>query len=373
MQPLKHFIFLSGMALATTTQVHAAELKYRIEAIDVLSGGYATYATGFNDHGQVALTAQGQFEFGEGSRAFLYQRGQSTMIPLAAGLSSYSGDINNRGDMVGGMKISGSTRPFYYRNGKFVDIGATIGSDQAVLTALNDKGMVVGYAEDKSFLYRNGHVEYWKAESMAATHAFDINNRGTVVGGSMFEPDSNYLSFFTYRNGQLKSPSLPDYIWGRAGAINDSGQIVINKPQISWGETGDVYLYKDGKYTGINFFNGAGLDINEKGWVVGERGFFVPDEGYDCCNASLYRDGRTYILENLLTANASKNWNLYSAIGIDERGTIVGNGYLEGVGRRAFVMTPVPEASTYATMMAGLVAVGYMSRRKRRDKSAQPQ
>jgi uncharacterized membrane protein len=373
MQLNKKSIIVCGMAAIALHNAQAAELKYRIETIDVLSGNYATFATGFNDRGQVALTAQGNFDFGASSRAFVYQNGKSTMIPLASGLSSYSGDINNRGDVVGRLGFSGSTRPFYYRNGEFIDIGAALGSNSATLTSLNDRGMVVGYVGDKSFLYDKGRVEYWKSQTMAATHAFDINDNGTVVGGSMVEADSNYLSFFTYKNGKLSEPSSPEYIYGHAQAINNAGQIVINKPQLWDGETGGVYSYKNGTYTNINFFNGTGNDINEKGWIVGERGFFVPDKGFDCCNASLYRDGQMYILENLLTAKSAKAWNLQSAIGIDEHGTIVGNGFLEGVGHRAFIMTPVPEASTYSTMIAGLLAVGYVARRNRRKDVAQPQ
>lgn len=372
MQLINKSAILAGMTLVALTQAQAAELRYKIEAIDVLSGNYATRATGFNDHGQVAVTAQGQFDFGEGSRAFIYQQGKSTMVPLAGGLSSYSGDINNRGDMVGGFRNAGTSRPFYYRNGEFVDIVAAIGSGNATLTGLNDRGMVVGYVGDKSFLYDKGRVEYWKDPSMAATHALGINENGTVVGGSMVEPDSSYTSFFTYKNGSLTKPIAPDYIFGSAQAINNAGQIVIDKPQLWDGETGDVYVYKSGKYTNVNFFNGTGLDINEKGWIVGGRGFFEPGIGLDCCEAALYRDGVSYHLENLLTTKAAKDWNLQFAIGIDERGTIVGNGYLEGIGARAFIMTPVPEASTYSTMVAGLLAVGYVARRNRRNKAEQP-
>ncbi|RYG23469.1 PEP-CTERM sorting domain-containing protein, partial [bacterium] len=74
-----------------------------------------------------------------------------------------------------------------------------------------------------------------------------------------------------------------------------------------------------------------------------------------------WKDGQAYDLTSLL---GSSDWQLYSATGIDDDGTIVGFGSYKGE-YAAFRMTPqaVPEP---ASMLAlGLGAVALLRRRAR--------
>ena len=84
--------------------------------------------------------------------------------------------------------------------------------------------------------------------------------------------------------------------------------------------------------------------------------------------AVLWTHGSMIDLNTLLPASAiSAGWSLYQANGINDDGTIVGwaRNSISG-GDAAFVMRLIPEASTYAWMASGLLALGMAGRRRGR-------
>jgi probable HAF family extracellular repeat protein len=156
----------------------------------------------------------------------------ATQLPTLGGPRGGANDINDAGDIVGLAEIpNGDPRAFLYRQGKMINLG-TFGGTQSEAYAINNSGDVVGYATDtvgtkRGFLYDGGSLR--DLGSLGGdTTAFDINDRGDVVGWS-FGLD---LSAFIWRDGvmrDLNSLVTLDDGWQTlyiAQAINNHGQIV---------------------------------------------------------------------------------------------------------------------------------------------------
>jgi len=106
----------------------------------------------------------------------------------------------------------------------------------------------------------------------------------------------------------------------------------------------------------------AGLrSVNDAGWAVGTAGgrYAAP---------FLYANGTTYTLANQITNLGDWNFTTTTSaasMGIDDNGDITGWAMLDGTAH-AYLLTPVPEPSSYALMLGGLLVVGGGARRRRR-------
>jgi probable HAF family extracellular repeat protein len=107
-------------------------------------------------------------------------------------------------------------------------------------------------------------------------------------------------------------------------AINSSGQIV--------GEDGDGFLYTGGKITDLGT-NIDPLAINDLGVIVGQGG---QGPGGAIVGTAA---GHFQSLQSLVPANSG--FTLATAVGINDNGQIVVNGYNNTTGQgHAFVLTP---------------------------------
>lgn len=124
-----------------------------------------------------------------------------------------------------------------------------------------------------------------------------------------------------------------------------------------------AYLYANGRYQPIGDAGRAAdylspYGVNANNWVVGS----TRPEGAATSNAYLWRNGEAVDLNSLIAGN-STGWYLSGARDINDRGQIVGTGIFNGE-TRAYIATPVPEADTWALMLAGLGMVGWRLRRR---------
>ncbi len=131
-----------------------------------------------------------------------------TDIGTLNGRNSWGRDINNRGQIVGesDVDIDGTahyTHAFLWSDGTMIDLG-TLQSDPragfSAATAINDDGVVVGWAENdqrerRAFIYQDGQMQdlndllYLLNEDgstitprIVLTEARDINRDGVIVG-----------------------------------------------------------------------------------------------------------------------------------------------------------------------------------------------
>jgi probable HAF family extracellular repeat protein len=119
----------------------------------------------------------------------------------------------------------------------------------------------------------------------------------------------------------------------------------------------------------ITDLGSAGMDgaeafgINNLGQVVGYAW-----TGSAVTHAILWEDGAAIDLNSFLSASmVSQGWVLEHANGINDQGEIVGDAFnIFTSTTQAFLLaTAVPEADTYAMLLAGLGLVGWMSRRRK--------
>jgi probable HAF family extracellular repeat protein len=162
-------------------------------------------ANAINNRGQI-VGCCGTEGFNATRAAFLWDDDSGAqLLPLLgsdpAETSSDAWDINDRGDIVGGV-FSEAGPPQYavlWHNGEATDLG-NLGVDIAWASAINDSGVIVGfsYAQD-AFGDSEGHAFVWDEEhgmrdlnqlidppfSVELSNAVDINNDGWILATSL--------------------------------------------------------------------------------------------------------------------------------------------------------------------------------------------
>lgn len=207
------------------------------------------------------------------------------------GLSFWGSDMNNKREVVGDRYV--------WSNGQRIGICSI-----CYPKGINDKTQVVGDVTPPpdgygpAFIWQNGIMKYLGAIGNDITHtAQDINNKGEAVGWGRFQ-NTSYLSWACMWDEEGKIKILDKYRTNsQAFAINDKGQV--------------VGCIKVGTYPNLNN------------------------------KAVLYQEGEKIILNDILSEDSE--WeDLVSANDINNKGQIIGSGWLkeEGVHAQAFLMTP---------------------------------
>ena len=322
-----------GLVVGRSENISSDRIAYLWESGVLINLGYSgdseSEARSINNFGQVA----GFYQSLNGDGAFLWLPEPAYGLPAGmnnlgtlGGPSSAANDINNKGQIVGRSFPSLEMVPshaFLWENGIMQDLG-TLEGDFSSAFAINDAGQVVGIADYKIGDPVNAFI--WLPEPAyglpagmnrigsdpsIGLAAFDINNSGYVVG---------------FQSGE--SPDQRAILW-QAGASNEL-QILIEE-------------------------RSTATAINDSGWVVGR---FDAQPGTSLNHAFIFRDGQVTDLNNLIDPNSG--WILTSASDISNSGFIVGIGQKDGVSR-AFILTPVPEPSSFAFAFGAFIIIASRS------------
>ncbi len=186
--------------------------------------------------------------------AFLYSGGVMTDLGSFGG-SSAALDINNSGEIAGfaSDSVNGFAHAFVFRDGMMIEINPFGGpNNESSAEGINNRGQVVGQGLVPSgdafngFIYSDGAItNIGTLEGGRNSQAFAINDRGKVVGiadqpyddvcldpdTGMYVPCVKYAQrAFLYENGvmtALNSLIAPNSGWDLSWAldINDRGQI----------------------------------------------------------------------------------------------------------------------------------------------------
>lgn len=357
-------VALSTLALASWS-APSGPPRYRVEVV----GGSdpvarMTYGLAMNNLGQVTGYSRfddpEQFRYGS---VFLYGNHTLQQIaPLNEGTSRGFG-INDRGDIVGSFGRDGRSVPYLYRDGRVIELDGLAPGWGGEAKAINQAGQVVGAAGNgRAFIYDNGRLRYLSDEPLRSHTANAINDRG-VVAGEIFTSCCGFEGF-TYSDGQLRHLPTLGGDYSSVLALNNAGDMVGYSWEAGEDGTRQAVLYRGNTITPLTLpgsLLGQANDINEDGLVVGS--FFMregPDTGF------LYRDGQTYDLNDLLWGNAGELRHISGAVAINDAGQILvhSRNNTPWQSFRTLVLTPIPEPSAWAMLLAGLGVVGAAARRR---------
>jgi probable HAF family extracellular repeat protein len=334
------------------------------EIIDIGTlGGPRSYAYSTNDPGQVvgwsdtggAVTAcvsmNDMVTFNDiVTRAFLYNNGVITGLDVLSGTNSYAYDINDLGQIVGWVYLSGEValRAFLYDDGAVTDLG-TLGGSDSYAYGVNNALQVVGQAdtpsETRAFMWQNGGIGALDAFSgYVNSAAYGINNSGQVVG--WVDTPTGTQHAFLWQDGTL---SVLDASYGYADSaaygINDLGRAVGwmdtvtgTRRAFAWRGSKVVDLGTVPKYPGA-----VAYDINNLEQIVGTA---ITSTGTR--HAVFYHRGTLFDLNSLLPEDSG--WELVEARGINDAGQIVGYGIVNSQ-THAFVLTIVQESLLYMPLV----------------------
>jgi probable HAF family extracellular repeat protein len=259
-----------------------------------------------------------------------------------------------------------------YQDGQLQDIGVP-NTAWSGATAINDAGRILGYYYDDTGATQLFQLDpvlgFEKLPNFGSTYDYPqaINNADAMLitsSGGQIEQYGDYLYNTTqtliYQNGNIvRLPGLGhDIVTGVA--INDLSQVAGGFSFIP-GQESHAFVW-DPTYgatdLGTPGESSAAFDINNRGVVVGSASINNVDLWGS--EAFIYdpQNGRRR-LSDLLPPNSG--WSsLRTAAAINDAGQILGIGTDQN-GFRIYLMTPVPEPTTFG--LTALALLAYLRRR----------
>ncbi|MDZ5455245.1 PEP-CTERM sorting domain-containing protein [Azohydromonas lata] len=390
---LGHHVLMWALGAATAAGAVAASAgevpRYRVQDLGrlIATAGLNLYDSRLEDINNAGIVVGG----GSGaSPLFMIEQGRLSLLPVDGFASDGRATaINERGDILAWTldnRGGGGYRDVVYRNGVATrHITAPAGTGLGSVNAMNEAGQVIGRVMQVDS--DGGAIGEWlpiindaagsrliTIPNARAADANAINDHGTVIGTADLNGRGSRV--FVWRDGHSDVLPVPigggdspnDYYYGQD--INNAGQMLVRHMTYGPGSGMTEFIYQDGHYTRLpldsdqRFDGGGGSDINEHGWVVGQRTFETPDGTAPDRRAFLYRDSQLHDLDSLLRPQDSQRWQLSEAQALNDRGQIIGIGYLNGQ-LRQYLAAPVPEPSAGALLCAGLGLVLLAARRGR--------
>jgi probable HAF family extracellular repeat protein len=255
----------------------------------------------------------------------------------------YPADINHRLVVVGSLQAPQDlrfTHAFKWSDNK-LEILRSLGGRYAAATSVNARGDAAGSAQTSSGAR---HAVRWRGTSphdlglLAQgdySSARDINDQGDVVGEANLVRNGKPQAFL-WRGGKMEQlPNLPGGSFCSAQALNDRGAIV-GSCDLPNGSAHGV-IWRNGSVEDLGTLGGedapsTALDINDQGEVVG-----TSEAAEGKLAAFLWQRGKMIDLNKAIPAGSG--WLLLVASRINDKGEILGRGYLGGA-IHAFLLEP---------------------------------
>jgi probable HAF family extracellular repeat protein len=228
------------------------------------------------------INNRGQVVGVSGGRAILWEDGTMSEVDAHGGARG----INERGQIVGSgvTGIGDEVHAILWDKGTRVDLGVLPGDSRSAALAINNSGQIIGTSStqltQRPFIWDKGTMSELPGIEGQEHGAFDINNRGQVVGYSGARP------VVWEKNIPIPLDGLPPLTAGRALGINDNGDIVGYLGSGASSSSVPV-LWRNGKPVSLpmlpphpNFPNSyTATDIANSGTIIGQHqisGFPLP-------------------------------------------------------------------------------------------------
>jgi probable HAF family extracellular repeat protein len=225
--------------------------------------------------------------------AFVWQNGVKITLPTLGGYLGLADAINNRGQVTGSAENTtpdttcpsqfpyNQFRPFVWDEGQIQELPTVSGDPEGQGDGINDQGQVVGWSGDciniyHALLWQDGMVTDLGNLGGTYNQAFDINNRGQVVGNAAL-PDNTIIHGFLWQNGAMTDlGTLPGASYSFATGINNKGLVGGDSCNIDFSDC-RAFLWQNGVMTDLNSLIPAGSSlfllqarqINSRGEAVG--------------------------------------------------------------------------------------------------------
>ncbi len=367
MKTAAFLLFLSAALLLSTDQPVGADARprYRMTVLPLLfpslieMDAKSLFGGGINSQGQIVGLITVRSGKLSSPRTALWQKGRSLQIldktPITADQDdsnrslTFPTSINTQAAVAGGhyYRFSGAYSggggmAYVWRCRKMTLLrGFPMDSDSLAL-GINDIGEIVGnytynphspYPADPppedsvfgkhAFLIRAGHVlTLWPGIARS------INNHGQIVGT---RDGGDYTQYrdrgVLWRKGHITLFQMQPV------AINERGEIAGNIPLTE--DSDKACLWRKGRITRLSHGPSHAYALNNHGQVVGEQ----------ANQAVVWQFGRTDNLNRCVLL--PKGWHLESALGINDKGWIIGEGSIHAspknrgtVRHFTFLLTP---------------------------------
>jgi len=240
----------------------------------------------------LAVGVQGTFQI---CLPFVWESDRLVSLPTLGGNSGAAGPINKRGEIAGSAETlvpdpicspSGylQVRAVIWRGGNIQELPPLPGDPETTGNAINDDGDAVGVSGCvagalHAVLWRKSTpVDLGNLGGVTGNIAFAINNRGQVVGQSDLPGDTIHHAFLWERGVMTDLGSLPGLPTSLANGINNRGQVVGFSEDANADEfPASPWIWQNGVMTDLNslipsdspWFIHEALGINDRGQIVG--------------------------------------------------------------------------------------------------------
>jgi probable HAF family extracellular repeat protein len=329
-------------------------------------GGDYSIAYDINDAGQVV----GFFRAMDGGfHGFITGPAGMGMRDLGTLGGSYTiaAGINNAGRVVGETYVGSGSRAFITgpAGRGMRDLGTPAGATMSGAEDINDAGQVVGWSRTNPASFNRAFITGPDGTGMRdlgtlrgnISSAEGINNTGQVVG--VFGTEDNLHAFITGPNGVgMRDLHRSSWIQSFANEINDAGQVV------GYYTTSADDPFDPNAYTSHAFITGPdGTGMRGLGELAGGSSFArAINDGGQVAGGSHATEGGYHAV--ITGANGMGTMDLNSLVDLPE-GVILTDAVDINNNGQVIATGIVPEPEAYALMLAGLVLVGFIARRKK--------
>ncbi|MER5701428.1 hypothetical protein ABT023_05645 [Micromonospora sp. NPDC002296] len=234
------FLWRHGRMVDLGDAFHPIDVNDRGQVVGIRSdgaGGYVWYRGVLRPLGDpsavpVAINDRGQVVGRTDAGPVLWTNGRARLLPLGE-----VSDVNERGQVSGGVHVPGGFHAARWHSGRVTDLGAGP-LDRSNTYALNDRGWVIGWqfsAEqfERGILWRHGRALDVGTLGGSFTQLRAINNRGEILASSQATDGSARPAL--WRRGVLHDLSLAGVSTdGEVVDLDDRGRIAASIRPV-WG------------------------------------------------------------------------------------------------------------------------------------------
>ena len=345
--PRAYLLFLLPLLAAgptgATRSVLAVQTSepYTIRDLGRLPGFETTVVRGINSKTQVVGFCQGGKDPDTGYplvRGFVWEDGKMVPLPTLGGPNSYAYGVNGRGEVAGDADTSDHRYPVVWRQKRVP--GSLTGTPGSAVV-LNDEGLAAGAARG-GYLVLLGPDSSWQSipfgDNVRVT-VTGMNAKAHVVGWAEIRLDGGgkETHAFLVREGQIERLRSLGGRGEKAYGLSSDGR-VVGSAECSDGVWQACLWYRGQVYdleTPEGWSSNA-TAINASGVVVGT----ITDPKRGLARACIWREGKLADLNTLIPP--ASGWELETAVGINDSGTIVGSGKRNGQAEAFYMKPPAP-------------------------------